>query len=57
MKWLAFWLYVSLIMIAFLFNLLGLMRLYPVYVTAPLLFIVLFFPVYLFNRKHKKVSR
>ncbi|WP_338753574.1 hypothetical protein [Bacillus sp. FJAT-52991] len=54
MKWIAFWLYVSLIAIAFLFNLLGLMRLYPLYLTAPLLFIVLFFPVYFLNRKNKK---
>ncbi|WP_191992014.1 hypothetical protein [Bacillus aerolatus] len=54
MKWMAFWLYASLVAAAFLFNLLGLLNLYPLYVTAPILFIVLFLPVYFMNRQRLK---
>lgn len=53
MKWVAFWFYVSLITAAFFFNLLGLLNLYPLYVTAPALFFVLFIPVYVMNRQKR----
>lgn len=53
MKWIFLWSYFSLAGIALLFNLLGLLNLYPLYVTAPTLFFVLFIPVYLINRQKR----
>ncbi len=51
MRWVGVWLYIALLILAFLFNLLGLMNLYPLYVTASVWFAALFLPVYIANRK------
>lgn len=51
MKSIALWFYVALVAATFYFNLLGLLNLYPLYITAPALFFVLFIPVYLMNRR------
>ncbi|MFK2825806.1 hypothetical protein QYG89_09000 [Bacillus sp. B190/17] len=53
MKWMVFWLYLSLVAAAFFFNVLGLLNLYPIYLTAPFLFFVLFLPVYVVNRQKR----
>ncbi|MBM7647535.1 Flp pilus assembly protein protease CpaA [Bacillus ectoiniformans] len=51
MKQMKIWLYILLVVAAFIFNLLGLINLYPLYFTAPLLFLVLFIPVFLLNQR------
>lgn len=44
-----------LVLVAFLMNLFGLMRLYPLYITSPLLFLVIFFAIKsLFHRRKFK---
>ncbi|WP_245728738.1 hypothetical protein [Thalassobacillus cyri] len=44
-----------LVLVAFLMNLFGLMRLYPLYITSPLLFLVIFFVIKsLFHRRKFK---
>ncbi|WP_037985574.1 hypothetical protein [Thalassobacillus devorans] len=44
-----------LMLVAFLMNLFGLMRLYPIYITSPLLFLVIFLAIKsLFHRKKFK---
>ncbi|MED1438537.1 hypothetical protein P4U23_08125 [Aeribacillus composti] len=52
-----FWLIISLLLVifAFFYNLLGLMNLVPIFVSAPLLFISLFISFLLFN--HRKTFR
>ncbi|WP_157727921.1 hypothetical protein [Aeribacillus pallidus] len=52
-----FWLIISLLLVifAFFYNLLGLMNLAPIFVSAPLLFISLFISFFLFN--HRKTFR
>ncbi|GGC74786.1 putative membrane protein YizD [Thalassobacillus devorans] len=47
--------FTALVLTAFLMNLFGLMRLYPIYITSPLLFLVIFFTIKsLFHRKKFK---
>ncbi|WP_176713687.1 MULTISPECIES: hypothetical protein [Bacillaceae] len=53
MKWVIFLFYLSLMAGAFFFHVLGLLNLYPLYVTAPVLFFVLFLPVYVLNRSKR----
>ncbi|KKB38112.1 hypothetical protein [Bacillus thermotolerans] len=56
MRWIGVWLYLLLAVCALFFNLLGLLNLYPVYVTAPALFLTLFIPVYLLNKQRRRAK-
>nr|WP_078381412.1 hypothetical protein [Sutcliffiella halmapala] len=41
------------IFICFVFNILGLMKIYPLYLTSPLLFLSVLFLIILLNNKHR----
>lgn len=48
-------LFLTLSIIAFFLNILGLMRLIPLYITLPLLFLSIYFTIFTFT--HKRVYR
>ncbi|WP_443089741.1 hypothetical protein [Virgibacillus sp. MG-45] len=45
-------LFLTLTIIAFFLNILGLMRLIPLYITLPLLFFSIYFTIYTFTHKN-----